>query len=397
MASSLQLVPSDGADAAATFRQLGINFSIAEAVTDALVKARLQNLEEFRFFFESEDKVQPWLSKLSLGEDANLQGARVRRAWAAVSLYFKQSEQDRSRISASDLDALLGDSELRDLKSALWRRYKLRFPPEVHPADSTISRVTRELTKRMLCVYNIWRVKSLQFQQATAQKKRKIADSLYVEEAEEDEPASRDANSYLDKLWTLLLAYAMAGSASCATAPSVAEGLGSNSVEYVEVPVDVIQQYFYRAKRSASLVPFNQRLVWLQQRDNDERSEWVARFRDSQKSLGRVIQEVYAMRDAHWSVPITTSGTTSSRSTPDPVTPVKSEANRWTLGNPINGRQVAKILKDGTRLCQAFQHGQCKAKANCTNGQHRCGLVLRKERACGAPGHGAAACRGGKK
>ena len=76
---------------------------------------------------------------------------------------------------------------------------------------------------------------------------------------------------------------------------------------------------------------------------------------------------------------------------------MKSEANRWTLGNPINGRQVAKILKDGTRLCQAFQHGQRKAKAHCTNGQHRRGLVLRKERACGAPGHGAAACRGGKK
>ena len=240
-------------------------------------------------------------------------------------------------------------------------------------------------------------MKSLQFQQATTQKKRKIADSLYVEEAEEDEPASRDANSYLDKLWTLLLAYAMAGSASCATAPSVAEGLGPNSVEYVEAPVDIIQQYFYRAKRSASMIPFTQRLEWLQQRDNDERSEWVARFRDSQKSLGRVIQEVYAMRDAHWSVPITTSGTPSSRSTPDPVTPVKSEANRWTLGNPINGRQVAKILKDGTRLCQAFQHGQRKAKAHCTNGQHRRGLVLRKERACGAPGHGAAACRGGKK
>ena len=397
MASSLQLVPSDGADAAATFRQLGINFSIAEAVTDALVKARLQNLEEFRFFFESEDKVQPWLAKLSLGEDAGLQGARVHRAWAAVSLYFKQSEQDRSRISASDLDALLGDSELRDLKSAFWRRYKLRFPPEVHPADATISRVTRELTKRMLCVYNIWRVKSLQFQQATTQRKRKIADSLYVEEAEEDEPANRDANSYLDKLWTLLLAYAMAGSASCTTAPGVAESLGSNSVEYVEVPVDVIQQYFYRAKRSASLIPYNHRLEWLQQRDNDERSEWVSRFRDSQKSLGRVIQEVYAMRDAHWSVPVTTSGIPSSRSTPEPVTPVKPDSNRWTLGNPINGRQVAKILKDGTRLCQAFQHGQCKAKANCANGQHRCGLVLRKERACGAPGHGAAACRGGKK
>ena len=256
-----------------------------------------------------------WLSKLSLGEDASIQGARVRRAWAAVSLYFKQSEQDRSRISASDLDALLRDSKLRGLKSTFWRRYKLRFPPEVHPADATISRVTRELNKRMLCVYNIWRVKSFQFQQATTQKKRKIADSLYVEEAEEDEPASRDAHSYLDKLWTLLVAYAMAGSAACVAAPA-AEGLGSNSVEYVEVPMDIIQQYFYRAKRSASLVPFGQRLEWLQQGDADERSEWVAKFRDSQKTLGRVIQEVYTMRDAHWSVPLATLWTQHKQDNP---------------------------------------------------------------------------------
>ena len=50
---------------------------------------------------------------------------------------------------------------------------------------------------------------------------------------------------------------------------------------------------------------------------------------------------------------------------------------------------MAKVLKDGSKICQAFQHGQCKSKPPCTQGQHRCGLVVTKERVCGASGHGA--------
>lgn len=38
---------------------------------DALVRAKLANLEEFRYL--SEDKVRPWLTKLGLGEEAMLQ------------------------------------------------------------------------------------------------------------------------------------------------------------------------------------------------------------------------------------------------------------------------------------------------------------------------------------
>ena len=26
----------------------------------------------------------------------------------------------------------------------------------------------------------------------------------------------------------------------------------------------------------------------------------------------------------------------------------------------MNGRKVAKVMRDGTKLCAAFQHGQCK-------------------------------------
>ena len=85
---------------------------------------------------------QTWIGKLGLGDKALLMMARVRRAWAAVGLYYRQVEQGRSKIVAlSDLDTMLGETELRDTKQQFWRRYKMRFPPEVRPADATISRV----------------------------------------------------------------------------------------------------------------------------------------------------------------------------------------------------------------------------------------------------------------
>ena len=81
-----------------------------------------------------------------------IQVARLRRAWSAVSLYFKQCDTDRSKVSATDLDSLLGDSELRDVKVAFWTRYRVRLPPELYPSDATVSRVSREMSKRLLCV-----------------------------------------------------------------------------------------------------------------------------------------------------------------------------------------------------------------------------------------------------
>ena len=87
-----------------------------------------------------------------------------------------------------------------------------------------------------------------------------------------------------------------------------------------------------------------------------------------------------------------------------PATPVKQQSktpgkepnspSQFQLGKPIQGRSVAKVMKDGTKICQSFQHKQCKGpKTGCPNGAHRCGSVLRGERVCGAPGHGAAECR----
>ena len=248
------------------------------------------------------------------------------------------------------------------------------------------------MSKRMLCVFSIWKVKSLQFELMTTQKKRKLGDNLFTEEAEEEEPSARDTEAYLDKLQTLMLAYAMAG-------PTDARSwlrpltLGADSALYAQVPLDVAMQYYFRAKRATYALPPGKRLAWLQTRDSDERTEWTARFRESSHSLGATIKEVYTARDAHWLPP--------TPAEPALSTPVKSAppqattgASKFALGKSIQGKQVARVLHDGTLLCQAFQEGSCKSKGGkCKLGQHRCGHVTKKERVCGAPNHGAAACR----
>ena len=65
----------------------------------------------------------------------------------------RQAEQDRIKVVVSHLDTPLADSELRSAKQRFWSWYRLNFPTEMmYPSDATVSRVSRELTKRMLCV-----------------------------------------------------------------------------------------------------------------------------------------------------------------------------------------------------------------------------------------------------
>ena len=107
------------------------------------------------------------------------------------------------------------------------------------------------------------------------------------------------------------------------------------------------------------------------------------------------MKEVFVARDAHWmqagppEMPMPSSPAAAA-SSGTPKSPSKLQ-----LGKSISGRKVAKVMKDGTTLCQAFQHNNCKAKGKCPNGAHRCGLVVRNDRVCGGSSHGAAQCRSG--
>ena len=62
-------------------------------------------------------------------------------------------EQGRSKGALTDLDCMLAGSEVRALKETFWGR--CRFPAEVQPSDAAVSRTSRELSKRMLCIFHM--------------------------------------------------------------------------------------------------------------------------------------------------------------------------------------------------------------------------------------------------
>eukprot|EP00435_Cladocopium_sp_Y103_P030945 s870_g7.t1 len=339
-------------------------------------------------------QVEKWMSKLSLGEEANIQAARVRRAWNAVTLYYRNFETDRSKVSATDLDSLLDDSELRTHKQNFWVRYKLRFPTEQYPSDATVSRVTRELDKRMLCVTSVWKVKSLQWQLMTTNRKRKLGEGLFTEEPELEEPGPKDVDHYLDRLHTLMLAYALAGSSRLSGAPPAKDEdvMGSDTTKFVGAPLDILLKYHSRAKRVVMQLAPGKRLNWLQTKDLEERSEWVSKYRESTRTLGAIVKETYEARDAHWVVVASTEvpsavAPTAQSSAPD------SASSHFQLGQKVNGKVVAKTMRDGTVLCPAFQQGNCKHKgASCPKGARKCGVVIKGQRICNAASHGASTC-----
>ena len=45
-----------------------LTFDFSNDILEALVKQKIKNLEEFRYFFESESEIGLWVQKLSLGE-----------------------------------------------------------------------------------------------------------------------------------------------------------------------------------------------------------------------------------------------------------------------------------------------------------------------------------------
>ncbi|CAJ1445984.1 unnamed protein product [Effrenium voratum] len=143
------------------------------------------------------------------------------------------------------------------------------------------------MVSRTLRVFELSRVRSLQQQLLASSRKRKLAEGLYVEEDESSTLAvvAPEAETYLQQLFML---YPWM---SCSP--------------------------YYRARRTALMIPQSRRLGWLQQRDVEERAEWVARFRKK-----------------------------STREDP---------GSQLMMGKPINGKQVARIMRDGTKPCAAFQ------------------------------------------
>jgi hypothetical protein len=416
-------LPADQGSKEATFTALATEFNFDDKVKRLFLGGQMETLEDFRYYFADEKEIDSFVAAESslTGADLKLQIARVRRAWASVRQNGLRKESRNTVSSVAELDDLLEECTLREVKVQFWKRYKARYPVEVIPSDQLLSRCYREMDKRLLTVYDVWKVKNLLHQVTSTKKRKQVGTDLYTFEDDADTtPGIRGVEKYLATLHTYLLALSIAGSCKMEGAPSE-EVFGNDSTKFVKVPWDVLQSYYFRASRSAMLVPEVSRLQWLEERDIAERSVWVSQFREGDESLGQVVQAVMDKRGAHWDTPIQTMmGRAASAFPPqhsprqDTRTQQQGAHQQKRMQQPRQNKQKpaaaahppmgggvkgtpgtsAPALRDGKSLCPDFNRGACQTKgASCSKGLHKCSKGLRNGRPCGMSYHGAHNCR----
>ena len=371
-----------------TFYALADQFGFDKRISDIIIDCGVTDLETFSWLFTKPDEVGPLLCDPIKDLDKPMaQVAKVRRAWAACVAYVKSRETARTRSAADDLDDVLPAPELLDIKNAFFRRYRMTYPPEMLPSDRLVSRLVREVQKRSLSMKDILTVFTLFQQKTSAPKRQKVGDNLYTGlDLEENTRRARTWSDYLDALHIYCVALAMAGCAPMEPAPSAPETLGESSTDYVQVPLDLVMRYWFRCKRTVQHTLEPQRYLQLVSLDEAERAQWVARFCQGTESLGKVIDQVYKERDAHWSVvqrPVPTEP-----SMPPPLT------LRPNASSSRSSQKFAGELRDGTVICPDFQTGSCanQSAKGCGRGEHRCGVYMRSGRVCGSRSHIGSRC-----
>ena len=149
-------------------------------------------------------------------------------------------------------------------------------------------------------------------------------------------PQAHGVEKYLAMLYTYLLALSIAGANKVQGAPTD-EVFGGDATKFVKVPWDVLQSYHFRASRTAMLIPEATRLMWLEQKDIEERSAWVSQYREGDEDLGQVIQSVVEKRGADWDTPIhitvmRTEGARQQQHFEAPQTPKKQKRGQQKGG-----------------------------------------------------------------
>jgi hypothetical protein len=367
-----------------TFDAMAVQFDFDPRIAQAILDHGVTDLETFSWLFTKPEEVGPALVDQFKDVDKPLaQVAKVRRAWAACKAYVSSREASRSKAATEDLDEVLAGKDLADLKNAFFRRYRMTYPPDLLPSDRLVSRLYREIQKRCLTMKDVLTVFTLFQQKTQSPKRQRVADGLYVGVDSEDVARRQKTYSdYLDALYIYCLALAMAGCSATDPAPAAPEVLGVDTCDYVAVPLDVVMRYWFRCKRTAMSVVEPQRYIHLLTLDEAERAEWVSRFCQGTDSLGKVIDQVYRERDAHWTV-FRPAMQEASRPAPS----VSSTASRSSKG------RWEHSLRDGTVLCQDYQTGQCSTSGKgCSKGEHRCGVLMKSGRVCGSRAHTGSQC-----
>ena len=344
---------------------------------------------------------------VSLGEECKnpmQQNSRLRQAWDGLKK-AKESEDvlKRKRSDDVDLDEMLTQTELESLADTFWNRYRVKLPPALAPCDALVSRITKELNKRLLTLRDIWKTRSLSQQQRSSHKRMRIAEGVDLVQNEDEDhvESAHSTQKYLDLLQTLFLAYVIAGTTKVKNAQAN-ESRISDPLLFVEVPWDVLIRVHHRATVQVRKVPHAMQLAWLETRMEGEREAWIEEFRNSDKTLGQVIANVYTSREAAWAVDELKFNTQISQSPVKKLhdrgeSPGGAKQRPQSLPEPKSkapgaAANTAASLRDGNKLCANYNRGNCgNKKDTCKHGRHFCSGTQVNGRVCGGR-HPASQC-----
>ena len=389
------------------FEEVAKKYRWTDIVRDFMTKSDglgAASLDDFTFSVATEAEIKTLVETMGISDKAELlqQTGRVRQAWYAL----RKAKADEEVIKArgrddTDLDKLLPQPDLDQIADRFYARYRIHYPPFIAPSDLTISRIVREVSKRALTTREIWKVKTQAQMLKAERRKEQISDGAQIlyGEAADDVKETQNVPAYLNKLFTLMLAYAMAGSTPVKN-PTSPEKRGTPTTEIVEFPLDLALKYYHRAKRWVELAAPSRMatLENLQRRDEGEREMWIDYFRNRDLTLGCAVLKVYDVRESFWQPPEAPARAIQDRYDKNKDSPTKADRPEKRLrvdedgkskgkgGNstPSGSKGFARQFPNGTYLCQAFQYGNCKNKANaCSKGSHLCAVLLKNGRICG--------------
>ena len=222
------------------FKALATKFDFDQKIAAQIEKVGATSLADFRYLANTPEEVVAIFVAPLEKEFANyrLQCARVKRAWAEVCAAESQ-KQAGTEERTLDEEHLLPAKDLATIKENFYTRYKMLLPPALQPSDRLLSKLQKALVKRNVEVIDVWSVRSLHTQRTNPAKRRRLGNTdIWVGPGpeEEGEDVERNWLRYLDQLNLLLTGLAMVGTTAMESLPTAPEILGTNSVEYVQVP-----------------------------------------------------------------------------------------------------------------------------------------------------------------
>ena len=292
----------DEAEALVTYKRLADKAGLSEKIAIFLVNDMgCRTLEDLENLSEAQvdDKIIPAITDLDI---PLVMSSRLKKLIKAIREAARVSWDRKRKGTVEDEDVPLPSEELKRLESLFFSRYKLRFSADEDAGETVVSRLKRQLNKHCIRFENIIKTRTRKGETAETRIKRtKLGDKTELIEREEPErkqPKTITAEVYLDALWTYILGLARAGVEELQDKPSAAETDGSQTYDYVQIPLDVTMNYHARAKRFAASLPKDRALTILKEIDEAERMMWPERVRGPK--AGMVIHQILMERAHAW-------------------------------------------------------------------------------------------------